>query len=252
MMNFKFSKIWVIFIFILITKTQFVFAEIIKDIKVKGNDRISDETIIMFSAVRMDENVDANKLNQFLKNLYSTNFFEDVSLNLKNNVLTITVKENPIIQKVLFEGIKAKKINKLIEDNISLKARSSYNELVLNKDIDKIKLILKEIGYYFPNINTYLEVIDDNKVNLTYQIDLGEKAKIRKISFVGDKKFKEKKLKSIIISEENKFWKFITNKKFVNENVISLDKRLLKNFYLNRGYFNVKVDSSFAKLIVPA
>jgi len=249
MMNFKFSKIWVIFIFILITKTQFVFAEIIKDIKVKGNDRISDETIIMFSAVRMDENVDANKLNQFLKNLYSTNFFEDVSLNLKNNVLTITVKENPIIQKVLFEGIKAKKINKLIEDNISLKARSSYNELVLNKDIDKIKLILKEIGYYFPNINTYLEVIDDNKVNLTYQIDLGEKAKIRKISFVGDKKFKEKKLKSIIISEENKFWKFITNKKFVNENVISLDKRLLKNFYLNRGYFNVKVDSSFAKLI---
>ena len=249
MMNFKFSKIWVIFIFILITKTQFVFAEIIKDIKVKGNDRISDETIIMFSAVRMDENVDANKLNQFLKNLYSTNFFEDVSLNLKNNVLTITVKENPIIQKVLFEGIKAKKINKLIEDNISLKSRSSYNELVLNKDIDKIKLILKEIGYYFPNINTYLEVIDDNKVNLTYQIDLGEKAKIRKISFVGDKKFKEKKLKSIIISEENKFWKFITNKKFVNENVISLDKRLLKNFYLNRGYYNVKVDTSFAKLI---
>ena len=101
MMNFKFSKIWVIFIFILITKTQFVFAEIIKDIKVKGNDRISDETIIMFSAVRMDENVDANKLNQFLKNLYSTNFFEDVSLNLKNNVLTITVKENPIIQKFI-------------------------------------------------------------------------------------------------------------------------------------------------------
>ena len=191
MMNFKFSKIWVIFIFILITKTQFVFAEIIKDIKVKGNDRISDETIIMFSAVRMDENVDVINLINFSK-IYTAQIFEDVSLNLKNNVLTITVKENPIIQKVLFEGIKAKKINKLIEDNISLKARSSYNELVLNKDIDKIKLILKEIGYYFPNINTYLEVIDDNKVNLTYQIDLGEKAKIRKISFVGDKNSKRR------------------------------------------------------------
>ena len=163
MMNFKFLKIWLILI--LISKTQFAYSEIVKDINVKGNDRISEETIIMFSAVRMDENIDANKLNQSLKNLYNTNFFEDVSLNFKDNVLTIIVKENPIIQKVLFEGIKAKKINKLIEDNISLKSRSSYNELLLNKDIDKIKLILREIGYYFPNINTYLEVIDNNKVN---------------------------------------------------------------------------------------
>ena len=91
--------------------------------------------------------------------------------------------------------------------------------------------------------------MNNNSINITYDIDLGEKAKISKISFIGDKKFKDKKLKSIIVSEENKFWKFITNKKYVNESIINLDKRLLKNFYLNRGFYDVKIDTSFAKLI---
>ena len=76
-----------------------------------------------------------------------------------------------------------------------------------------------------------------------------EKRKIKKISFIGDKKFKDKKLKSVIVSEEYKFWKFVTGKKYLNENIISLDLRLLKNFYLNKGFYNIKIDSSFAKLI---
>ena len=99
------------------------------------------------------------------------------------------------------------------------------------------------MGYYFPKIDVFVEELDGNKINLNYEIELGEKAKIKKISFIGDKKFKDKKLKSIIVSEENKFWKFISNKKYVNENITSLDKRLLKNFYLNKGFYDVN-DSS--------
>ena len=79
-------------------------------------------------------------------------------------------------------------------------------------------------------------------------IDLGEKAKIKKITFSGDKVFKDRKLKGIIISEEYKFWKFISGKKFLNEDMISLDERLLKNFYRNKGYYNAVINSSFAKL----
>ena len=86
-------------------------------------------------------------------------------------------------------------------------------------------------------------------VNIKYKVDLGNKAKIRKITFLGDKKFKNKRLKSIIVSEEYKFWKFISSKKFLNEDLIQIDKRLLKNFYLNKGYYNVEINSSFAKLI---
>ena len=90
--------------------------------------------------------------------------------------------------------------------------------------------------------------MSDNKVNLIYNVEIGDKAKIKKISFI-DKIFKDRKLRSIIVSEEYKFWKFISGKKYLNQNIISLDERLLKNFYLNKGFYNVKINSSFARLI---
>ncbi len=224
-------------------------AELIKEIKITGNDRISDETILMFSKININDDINNSDLNNILKILYETNFFKNISINFTNNILEIKIKENPIIQNIVYEGIKSNKIKDLIVKNSKLKSRSSFDELILKNDLEQIKVVLKDLGYFFPLIETYIEDLNNNQINLTYNIDLGEKAKIEKISFIGDKKFKDKKLKSIIVSEENKFWKFITSKKFVNEDLISLDKRLLKNFYLNKGYFNVKIDSSFAKLI---
>jgi outer membrane protein insertion porin family len=94
-----------------------------------------------------------------------------------------------------------------------------------------------------------VEIKKNNLVNLTYDINLGKKSKIKKISFVGDKVFKDKKLRRIITSSEYKFWKIISGRKYLNQNSVILDERLLKNFYKNNGYFNVKINSSFAKLI---
>ena len=105
------------------------------------------------------------------------------------------------------------------------------------------------MGYYFTNVEAVLETLDENKVNLFYNIKLGEKSKIKKISFIGNKIFKDNKLRSVIVSEEYKFWKFISGRKFLNQDMIELDKNLLKNFYLNKGYRNVEINSSFAKLI---
>ncbi|WP_440634083.1 outer membrane protein assembly factor BamA [Candidatus Pelagibacter sp. HIMB1485] len=236
-------------LFIILFSFNLANSEIIKEIRVVGNDRISDQTIISFSNVLINESIDQENMNRMLKDLYDTNFFKNISISIDNNVLTIKVDENPIINKIIFDGIKSNKIKKIISDSVTLKSRSSYNELILNNDKQKIKKILKELGYYFPSIDIFVDDLKDNKLNITYKIKLGEKAKIKKISFVGDKKFKDKKLHSIIVSEESKFWKFVTNKKFVNEKIISLDKRLLKNFYLNKGYYDVNIDSTFAKLI---
>ena len=105
------------------------------------------------------------------------------------------------------------------------------------------------MGYYFAEIDISIEKLQDNKINLTYNILLGNKAKIRKITFVGDKIFKDKKLKNIILSEEYKGWKFLSGKKFLNETMINYDKRLLKNFYLNKGFYNVVINSSYAKIL---
>ena len=248
-MKYKFSKIITVVLFLIFSEAKIVYSESIKEFKIIGNDRIPSETIIMFSGIKTNDFVSTNELNKVLKKLYNTNFFENISINIVENVVEIKVKENPIIEKISYDGIKSNKINQLIKDNSTLRSRSSYNELSLKKDLENIKFVLKELGYYFPIIDTYVENLNENKVNITYQIALGEKAKIKKISFIGDKKFKDRKLKSIIISEENKFWKFVTNKKFVNQRIIELDKRLLKNYYLNKGYYNVVVDSSFAKLV---
>ena len=98
-------------------------------------------------------------------------------------------------------------------------------------------------------METYIENLENNMVNINYKVELGNKAKIKKISFIGDKIYKDRKLRNIIVSEEFKFWKFISTKKYLNEDMIGIDMRLLKNFYLNRGYYNVEINSSFARLI---
>ena len=235
-------------LFFFFALTSILRAEIITEITIEGNQRISTETIIMFAGVSANDQVTETDLNKILKKLYNTNFFDLVTVKISDKILFIKVKENPIIQSINFEGIKSSKILENLKKNVFLKSRSSFNEVLLEKDKKKIKNLLKNLGYYFSEIDILIEELKDNKINLTYNIDLGEKAKIRKISFIGDKIFKDKKLKGVILSEEYKPWKFLSGKKYLNEEMISYDERLLKNFYLNKGFYNVVINSSFAKV----
>ena len=241
-------KIYLFLIFFFSISTLVARAEIINKINVEGNQRISSETIKMFSGTSINEDLSENDLNDILKKLYETNFFDLVSVRISDKTLIIKVKENPIIQNITIEGIKSSQILEDLKKNIVLKSRSSFNEVQLDKDKKKIKSFLKDIGYYFSELDILIEELEDNKINLTYKISLGEKAKIKKISFIGDKIFKDKKLKGVILSEEYKPWKFLSGKKYLNESIINYDERLLKNFYLNKGYYNVVINSSFAKM----
>ena len=221
----------------------------IKNIEIKGNERISDETITLFSEFNIGNNITNKKLNQIIKNLYETNFFEDVNVKVVDQNLLITVVEAPIIDKVEFVGIKSETIKDSLNSFINLKSRSSYNDFLASEDRNKIEFYLRQNGYYFTNVNTVVQNLDNNLVKIIHNIELGEKAKIKKIKFIGEKAFKDSKLKSIIVSEEYKFWKFISGRKYLNKQTINLDKRLLKNFYLNKGYYNVEINTSFAKLV---
>ena len=221
----------------------------IKSIEIKGNKRISKETIIVLSNIDTDKNFTDITLNNALKSLYETNFFSDIKFSINEDQLIITVKENPIIEKININGIKKKSFAENIYSIISLKDRTSFTDFKLKSDISLIKNLLKQNGYYFSTITASSET--DNVLNsivLNLDIDLGEKAKIKEILFIGDKKFKDKKLLELIASEEYKFWKFITNKVYLNKNLIQLDKRLLENFYKNNGYYNVKILNSYAEL----
>ena len=224
-------------------------AEIINQINIYGNNRISDETIIMFSKLNISDNINETELNRALIDLYETNFFKNVSLALKNNILLINVEENPIIENISYNGISSNRLKQEVLSNVMLKSRSSFNEILLENDKNSILISLRKLGYFFSKVDVFVENLDDNKVDVNFLIELGDKSKIKKITFLGEKVFKDNKLKNVIISEEFKFWKFISSKKYLNEDIISLDTRLLKNFYLNNGYYNVEINSSFAKLI---
>ncbi len=225
------------------------YSDTIDDIKINGNKRISKETIIVLGDFNIGSKFDDSNLNSSLKKLYDTNFFKDIELSFKNNSLVINLVENPIIEKINITGIKKKSFMEIIYDEMSLKDRMSYTEFQFNKDVNLIKNILKTNGYYFSKIKLTKEKnIEFNSIILNIDINLGKKAKIKDIVFIGDKKFKDKKLLELIASEEYKFWKFITKKVYLNQSLVDLDKRLLENFYKNNGYYNVKILNSFAEL----
>ena len=247
MLKTTINLIFFIVFFLLVSLNSY--AETIKSIKIIGNSRIADETIFSFLSININDNLTEDKINQVTRDLYETNFFKNVSLQFTNNELIINIVENPIIQNITYNGIKSNTLLESVINGVNLIERSSYVELYLEEDISLMTENLKNRGYYFSNINSKIENLEDNKLNLIFDIELGNKAKIKKISFIGNKVFKDSKLRSLIASEEYKFWKFISGKKFLNENLVNFDKRLLTNFYINNGYYNVKINSSFAKLV---
>ncbi len=226
-----------------------VSAENINKIIINGNERISDETIKLFGGINIDKNYDAKYLNQIIIDLYDTNYFENISLDINDGTLEISVVENPIIQNLIFEGIKSKKITALLKEVILSNEKRPYIESEIINDVNNINTQLKNIGYYFATVEPTVNKVGNNLVDLTFNIYLGNKARIKSIKFMGDKRFKDRKLRQVIISEEYQFWKFVSGKKYLNENLINTDKKLLNNYYKNNGYYDVKIQSSFAEFI---
>ena len=243
------KKIFILFVLFLMTLLNNANAELLKKIEIKGNKRISNETIVLFSGIQIEEDVNSDKLNDIISDLYETNFFSDVKINFTNNVLTISVIENPIIQTIIFNGIKAEKIQKQLKNVIKLKEKSSFVEQTSKEDLQSLKNGLKKSGYYFSEITLSIQSNQNDTINLIYDIELGEKASITKIKFLGDKKFSDNKLRKIILSEQDKFWKFISKSKYLDEKRIQTDERLLKNFYINKGFYEAKITRSFAKYL---
>ena len=223
-----------------------VYAEVVQKLEVKGNKRISDQTIEVYGEVKIGKDYSANDVNKVLKDLYSTNFFEDIKISLNKGILSIVVKEYSVINSIDLQGEKSNNIKKLVLEELELKERESFIENKLSQDINIIKKVYASIGFNFIEVEAKIEKFDNNRINLVYFLDKKKKTNIAKINFIGDKKVKEKRLRDIIVSEEKKFWKFLSKNTFLNSNTIELDKRLLINYYKALGYYDVQVLSSNA------
>ncbi len=246
MINKKFiKKLFYIFIF------QIVFinysnSETIKKFNILGNDRVTDETIIMFSNLEVGDEINVDILNNSLKNIYLTNYFKSVSASNKNGIVEIKVEENPIIQSILINGIDKNYITDSLKKVTSKIEKYPFVENKIKEQTILLKDILKSYGYYYVTLKSTIIKNDNNTIDLIYDFDLGEIAKTKKINFIGNKVFRDSTLRNIIISEEAKFWKFLTRNKFLDSNRIDADIVRLKKYYQNQGYYNVKIKSSSA------
>ena len=162
--------------------------------------------------------------------------------------MIINLKEYPSINQLIIIGEKSEKYKKEIKKVISSKEKRSLIKSNLVKDADLIKSLYSSLGYNFAKVETKLKKIDDNTFDVLFEINRGEKTKISSIKFIGNKSIRDMRLKSVIASEESKFWKFISRNTVLSENLIDLDVRLLINYYKSLGFYNVKVDSNLATI----
>ena len=241
-------KILLKFLIIIFLSVQLLKAEIINKIEITGNNKVSDETIKIYGEIEINKDLNEADLNKILNNLYSTNFFEDISINLSNNTLKISLKEYPIVNQLILNGEPSKRISDEIKRLISLKEKRSFIRSYLTKDIDIIKSIYSTLGYNNSKVEVKVKEIDKSNFDIFIDIERGNLTKISSISFIGDKKIRDRRLRDVIASEEDKFYKFISSNTKFSQRLVNLDIRLLTNYYKSQGFYDVSISSNSAEI----
>ena len=245
----KLKKICFFILLFFFINNPLVNATIYEEIQVEGNNRLSVETIIMFTGLNIAAEINSNDLNNSIKKLYKTNYFKDIKITTKDKTIKITIIENPIIQSIRIEGVKNKTLLKSLNE---VTKKSEKYPFLKNNVIEQNNLLLNMIratGFYFAELDTKIVDNQNNSVDIIYNFKLGDRAIIKKINFQGLKIFRDAKLRNVIKSEEGRFWKFITSDKYLDERKIKNDELLLKKYYQRKGYYNVNIKSSYAKNI---
>ena len=236
----------IIIIFILLSTN--LLADRINNIEINGNKRISQETIKVYGEIEVNKEYLEEDLNKILINLYKTDFFENVKIKISNNTLIIDVEEYPIINQLIIIGEKSNKYNELIKDNMKLKEKRPFVKSYLAQDVEIIKKLYSTVGYNSSIVEAKVKKLNEDSLDILIEISRGDKSKISSINFIGNKNIRSNRLKSVIASEEDKFWKFLTNNTNFSERLIKLDLRLLSNYYKSLGYYDIAVTSNSANI----
>jgi len=232
----------IIIFFLILTNT--LFAEI-KKVNIVGNTRVNSTTIELLVDKR-NTNIDSIYLNNLTKKIFDTEFFADVKISFNQNVLTITVVENPIVNFFYINGVKDNDLDQ-INKIITLKENSLFSTSKLKKDIEATREFLNASGYYQALISPEVIKIDNNQINLIINIDKKEISKIKNIYFIGNKFFSDSQLLDVIVSAEDSWWKFFSTSA-LSEQRVEYDKQLLKEYYKSKSFYDVQIESAFASV----
>ncbi len=233
---------FIIVIFLLLTNN--LFAEI-KKVNVVGNNRVNSVTIESLVDKKIT-NIDSIYINNLTKKIYDTDFFADVKISFSQDILTINVVENPIVNFFYINGVKDSDLDQ-VNKIITLKENSIFSASKLKKDIEATREFLNATGFYQASINPEVIKVDNSQINLIINIDKKEISKIKNIYFIGNKHFSDSQLLDVITSSEDGWWKFFSTSA-LSEQRIEYDKQLLKEFYRSKSFYDAQIESAFASV----
>lgn len=239
-------RIFAIFIFLFVFAQQASFAAsdgvIIKKIEIKNSQRVEEATILSYLQIKIGDKFSQEKVNTSLKEMYSTELFSNITVDIEGSTLIVKVQENPVINKIAFEG------NKRINDDaitaqILLRPRSVYTKSKIQSDVLLIQDLYRKSGRYSTSIEPKVVILEQNRVDVVFEINEGNKASVKKIYFIGNKKFNSETLRKILNTKESHWYTFYSSSDAYDPDRVSFDKELLRKFYTSKGYADFSVSS---------
>jgi len=216
-------------------------------IRIEGTQRIDPTTVRSYMTVAPGDAFDGQKLDDSLKSLFQTGLFADVNLRREGDELVVTVVENPVINRIAFEG------NKRIEDEtlnreIELRPRVVYTRTRVQNDVARIEEIYRRSGRFAASITPKIIQLEQNRVDLVFEIDEGPKTEVRRINFVGNRAYDDDDLREAVQTKETRWYRFFGSDDTYDPDRLTYDRELLRRFYLSRGYADFRVVSAVAEL----
>jgi len=220
---------------------------VVRRIEVRGNERIEQATVLSYLPIQPGDQVDAAKIDLALKTLFRTDLFSDVKIELQNDgTLAVTVVENPIINRVLFEGNKSIKEDKL-KDEVTVRPRGIFTRSKVQTDVARIIELYRRSGRISANVTPQIVQLPQKRVDLIFKIDEGPKSGILRVNFLGNKAYSDSDLRDVVVTAQSRWYKFFSSNANYDPDRLEYDKEQLRKYYRNRGFYDFRVSSAVAE-----
>ncbi|MEL6858933.1 MAG: outer membrane protein assembly factor BamA [Pseudomonadota bacterium] len=222
-------------------------AETIRQIRIEGNQRIEDRTIQSYLLVSPGDTFDPSRIDLSLKTLFATGLFADASFEKAGPDLVVRVVENPIINRVLFEGNSALNDDKLREE-VQAAPRGIFTAARVQADVQRILELYRQSGRFSATVEPQYKPLDQNRVDLVFVMSEGPVTGVRAINFIGNEAYTDRRLRSEVVTKQSRWWRFFSSNDNYDPGRLEYDRELLREFYQNKGYYDFRVISAVADL----
>jgi outer membrane protein insertion porin family len=221
--------------------------ETLKSIKIEGNQRVESDTILSYFPLKVGDTIEPHKLDQALKELFATGYFGDVQVKAEGQTVRIKVEENPIINRIAYEGNEKLK-DDVIKEELRLRPREVLSRTKVQEAQQRLLEIYRRMGRFGAKVEPKIIRLPENRVDLVFEINEGTVTYIRKVNFVGNKRFDNRKLEEAIQSKRAKWYRFFAVDDVYDPDRFTSDQQSLRQFYNNNGYADFRVISAVAEL----